>query len=435
MTWPEMMGLATGGLTVAGALVALTRYITNLQLQVRLERSEIEKSQSERAGSDLEAAKKLLLEELAAVRRVGGAVSAKKGEIDDELRELVKLQFAESGSVYLPLNNSRYEAYGLVFLAIEPVNETAMTLRKQVIELQSNAGRCFTTGQSFVVEDAKHSQDHNTKADQVSGYKTRDLLNVPLRWGGRVVGVLQLLNKIGGDRFSEKDLKNIEDLSKTIASKVGEFSLLPGNLELLGFVPQTEPRYGTIMFCDLTASSVLFQKLNVSAAVRHINEYLEVLCNVAFRYGATVDKYLGDGVIFRFNVPHQVDDAPLKAVRAALDMTTAFAAIKKNWQKMHEGEGVDQVFTRAGLAYGELLQANVGHPQYQYLTVFGKAVNLAGNLCDSAARDHNVVVIDQALYEQVSRKVRLNVTQTNNLGKAGTYTSAAYEVDSISDNT
>ena len=52
------------------------------------------------------------------------------------------------------------------------------------------------------------------------------------------------------------------------------------------------------MFCDLTSSSTLFQELNVSAAVQHINEYLQVVCDVAFSHGATVDKYMGDGALF-----------------------------------------------------------------------------------------------------------------------------------------
>jgi class 3 adenylate cyclase len=434
MSWPEIVGLITGILTIVGVVVALTRYVTQLQLQVRLERSETQKSQAEEARADLMAANKLLLEELAVTRRTGGAASAKKAEIDDELRTLMTLLSAEAGSVYLPLpEDSRKEVSGLVFLAIEPVTEHTMKLRKKIIPLHSLAGRCFTKTRSLAVTNAKSSHDHYDKADQLSGYRTEDTLSIPLRTGVKVVGVLQLLNKKGGDKFSEQDIEKTQELSKKIAAKVEEFSLLPGSLELLGVVPQTNTQYATIMFCDLTASSVLFQELNVSAAVQHINEYLEEMCNVAFRCGATVDKYMGDGVLFRFNVPHPVDDHPVAAVQAALDMQTAFDAIKKDWLTM--GEVVGRLYTRSGLAYGPVQKATVGHPQYQYLTVFGRAVNAAVNLCENAARNRNVVVIDQLLYEEISNRFRVSQTPVSDLGKALNYTSSAYEVSGLSERT
>ena len=317
----EIIGVTTGILTIAGAIVALTRYVTQLQLQVQLDRTETDRSHVEKARSDLAAANRLLLEELAVARRTGGAASAKKAEIDDELRSLMKLLSAEAGSVYLPIrDHSRNEVAGLVFLAIEPVTEHTMKLRKKMIPLHSLAGRCFKHAQSLVVANAKSSQYHYDKADKVSGYQTQDALNIPLRTSSTVVGVLQLLNKQGENKFTEQDLDKLQGLSGKIANRVEEFSLLPGALELVGVVPDADAQYATIMFCDLTASSILFQELNVSAAVQHINEYLEEICNVAFRHGATVDKYMGDGVLFRFNVPHAVDAHPLAAIRAALDM-------------------------------------------------------------------------------------------------------------------
>lgn len=432
MSWPETVGLITGILTIAGVIVALTRYVTQLQSQVRLERLQVEKEQAEKARSDLTATNRLLLEELTSARRTGAAASAKKAEIDKELSCLMKLTSAGAGSVYLPLpGDSTEQVAGLVFLAIQPVTEHTMKLRKKLIPLHSLAGRCFTDARSLVVANTKSSPDYYRKADDVSGYRTQDTLSMPLRSGGKVVGVLQLLNKQSEKKFSEQDLAEVQQLSAKLAAKVEEFSRTPGNLELLGVVPDTDSQYATIMFCDLTGSSRLFQELNISAAIQHINEYLEELCDVAFRYGATVDKYMGDGVLLRFNVPHAVNDHPLAAVRAALDMQTAFNAMKKDWLTM--GEAVlGGLYTRAGLAYGPVQKAIVGHPQYQYLTILGPAVNAAVNLCEIAARDRNVIVIDELLYQQMSDRVRVAEIPIASLGKAQHYTSSAYEVVSVS---
>lgn len=52
MTWPETIGVITGVVTIAGVLVAVTRYITHLQSQVRLERLEAERAEANKTRSD-----------------------------------------------------------------------------------------------------------------------------------------------------------------------------------------------------------------------------------------------------------------------------------------------------------------------------------------------------------------------------------------------
>ena len=149
MSWSDTVGLITGILSIAGVIVGLTRYVTKLQSRVRLERLQVEKEQAEQSRSDLAATNRLLLEELASARRTGAAASAKKAEIDDELAALMKLASARAGSVYLPLRgDSPEQASGLVFLAIAPVTEATMKLRKKIIPLHSLAGRCFTNARA-----------------------------------------------------------------------------------------------------------------------------------------------------------------------------------------------------------------------------------------------------------------------------------------------
>ena len=430
MSFPETIGVITGILTIAGVLVAVTRYITQLQSQVRLERLAAEKAEADKTRSDLTATNKLLLEELAIARRTGAAASAKKAEIDAELSSLMKLTSAGGGSVYLPLvQNDSDQPAGLVFLSIQPVTQQTMKLRRKIIPLQSLAGKCFKDARSIMLANSKNSPDHYAKADAVSGYKTQDVLNIPLRSNNEVVAVLQLLNKQESERFSEDDLTKAHQLSVKLAQRVTEFTALPGHLNVLGVTADRKDEYATILFCDLTGSSHLFRELNVSAAIHHINEYLEELCNVAFRYGATVDKYMGDGVLFRFNVPHPVDEHPSAAVRAALEMKDVFDAIKKDWLTM--GDILDSVYTRAGLAYGPVQRATIGHPQYQYLTIFGTAVNAAVNLCENGARDQNTVVIDEQLYRQLPETVLVDPLSIASLGKAQQYTKSAYEVFQI----
>jgi adenylate cyclase len=147
--------------------------------------------------------------------------------------------------------------------------------------------------------------------------------------------------------------------------------------------------------------------LSDASAVDCINEYLEQHCNVAIRYGATIDKYLGDGVMIRFNVPHRIDseDHAMRAVEAAVEMREAFGRLKEGWLK---GDlPVSRVFCRIGLSCGPVYEARIGHPQFQQLTVIGNTVNHAASLCEAAPRDRDVILIDDAVARRVQQRFTL----------------------------
>ena len=58
-------------------------------------------------------------------------------------------------------------------------------------------------------------------------------------------------------------------------------------------------------------------------------------------------------------------------------------------------------------------------------------MSVSANLCDSAARDHSVIVIDENTYKSVSARVIAEPLEAGMLGKASNFTSAAYEVAGI----
>jgi class 3 adenylate cyclase len=427
MTAGEIIGIVTGVLAIGGAIVAVTRYLTEAQTSRRIQTLEAEKREAEKARSDLAASHTLLREELAAARRAGGVASAKKGQVDDELRSLMSAADAEAGSVYVPFREGASdEVTALVFLALQPVTEQTLKLRRRPTPLRSLAGQAFRRGQGMAVADARAADEYYDRADQVSGYRTKTTLSLPLEYRGDRVGVLQLLNRRSGGPFVDADVERFSRDAAPLARLVHEFLQLPGGLELLGVATDRESENATIMFCDLTASARLFQELNLASAVQHINEYLELVCQVAFRHGATVDKYLGDGALLRFNVPQRVDDHAHAAVTSALEIRQQFSELKHEWTTL--GNAFDGIYTRAGLAYGPVRKAMVGHPQYQYLTLFGTALNAAVNLCDAAPRDRSIVVIDQQLRTQLGDRITARPLGPAALGKAASYTDQAFEV-------
>jgi adenylate cyclase len=198
------------------------------------------------------------------------------------------------------------------------------------------------------------------------------------------------------------------------------------NFELLGFAPAQQTCEGTILFCDLTASSLLLDAMDFSSAISLMNAYLEKCCDVAMHYGGTVDKLLGDGAMLRFNVPHEISDARMQAMRAAVSMRDEFDAQKQAWTKA--GMPVSCLYTRIGMARGPLREAIMGHPQFQNLTVVGEPVILASNLCAGAPRDRSVILATADTVQGLESQVNAKLLAQSLLKRIKGQQVAAYEV-------
>jgi adenylate cyclase len=78
-------------------------------------------------------------------------------------------------------------------------------------------GRVFETGQSLLVPDAYAEPLFNRAVDEETGFRTRDILAVPLRDSkGQVFGVAELLNKTDGEVFDAEDEKRFAELMKSM---------------------------------------------------------------------------------------------------------------------------------------------------------------------------------------------------------------------------
>jgi len=424
-----LIGIVAGTVTILGAVVAVTHRITSSEHRLQEQKLQTERDAALQRHRDLDARYQRLVSEMAISTRIGTEALAKKQEIDEDLASLMDALQAQAGSVYIPVPTSspKEKPNALMFLSIQPFGEKTAALQKKRIPMRSLAGHCFTTGKPFGRPEP--TSDHYKKADVVSGYRTQDTLNLPLRQDGRVTGVVQLLNKENDGRFTESDIPRAEMLAGALATKVGLFLANPNNLQILGVPTEAAGRNATTLFCDLTRSSLLFTELDSASAIQHINEYLQSVCDVAMAQGATVDKYIGDGVLIRFNVPRRLDDHALVAAKTAMEMRAAFDKLRATWLTM--GELVGDLHIRIGLATGRVQEAVIGHAQHQDLTIFGPPVSVAVNLCDVARRDRNIIVIDEHLQQKLEQQVITKALPANGLGKAARFVDAAYELEGL----
>ncbi len=82
---------------------------------------------------------------------------------------------------------------------------------------QGVAGLVARTGEPLIVNDTQRDPRVFREADKLTGFTTKSLLSVPVRARGKILGVLQAVNKRGGKPFSNWDLLEFASLANQVA--------------------------------------------------------------------------------------------------------------------------------------------------------------------------------------------------------------------------
>jgi class 3 adenylate cyclase/tetratricopeptide (TPR) repeat protein len=117
----------------------------------------------------------------------------------------------------------------------------------------------------------------------------------------------------------------------------------------------------TVLFCDVTGSTALGERLDPEQLRAVMSEYFAVARAAIERHGGTVEKFIGDAVMAVFGVPTVREDDALRAVRTAVELRDAA-----------------QIDVRIGVNTGEVVTGS------GETLVTGDAVNVAARLEQAA---------------------------------------------------
>ena len=93
----------------------------------------------------------------------------------------------------------------------------------------SLAGWVATTGEPVLVEDTRNEKRWFSQVDKVLRYDTRNLLGVPMEAHGKIIGVVEAINKIDDRPWTEDDMDTLSTLAAQAAVAIENARLFQQN--------------------------------------------------------------------------------------------------------------------------------------------------------------------------------------------------------------
>ena len=276
-------------------------------------------------------------------------------------------------------------------------------------------GRVLLEGRTVHIPDCAADPEYQAPGETVTAGGNRARLGVPLLREGLPIGVFTLIRTTARP-FTEKQIelattfanqaviaientRLLNDLNKLnqqleqrVADQVSEIErmgrlrrfLPPQVADLIvasGAEKQLEShrREITALFCDLRGFTGFSESSDPEDVMALLREYHAAIGEIINKYGGTLERYAGDGVMVVFNDPIPVENPALQAVLMAIDMRSAIGTLIEKWRRLgHEiGFGI-------GVAHGFATLGTIGFEgRFDYAAI-GTVSNVASRLCDEA---------------------------------------------------
>jgi len=212
--------------------------------------------------------------------------------------------------------------------------------------------------------------------------QARDLIRLKLKFQGQV------------ERFQALS----HQVSKYVAPQVWE-SIFSGRRQAR---LETQRKKLVVFFSDIVGFSALSEQMEAEAFTDLLNTYLTDMSQIALKYGGTIDKFIGDGIMIFFGDPKTKGtkrDA-LACVSMAIEMRRHMDKLRQRWA---EHGLTTPLQIRMGISTGYCTVGNFGTESRMDYTIIGKEVNLASRLETEA--EAGEILISQDSYSLVRERI------------------------------
>jgi signal transduction histidine kinase len=149
-------------------------------------------------------------------------------------------------------------------------------LRRQRISIEEGiAGWVARTGKPTITNDARSDPRFNSRVDVRTGFLTKSIAAVPLKIKGRIIGVLEVLNKYSGGGFDAEDLRLLTSIGAQAAIAIENARLYASLREERDHIIQAQEDVRREIARNLHDGTV--QMLSaISMSIDHLQRLLQV---------------------------------------------------------------------------------------------------------------------------------------------------------------
>jgi adenylate cyclase len=173
------------------------------------------------------------------------------------------------------------------------------------------------------------------------------------------------------------------------------------NLDSIRF--DGEKKRLTILFSDVRSFTTLTEKSDPVELLKQLNEYLEAMTEIIFRYDGIVDKFIGDGIMAHWGAFTPERPNATLAARSALEMMESLAALNQQWV----ARGRPPLDIGVGLNTDEVIFGNVGTGKKLDFTVIGDGVNLAARLESANKEYHSHIIVSASTLAELGESAQV----------------------------
>src|ERR687885_2909073 len=194
-------------------------------------------------------------------------------------------------------------------------------------------------------------------------------------------------SKVNGALVVMEDISNTKQIKnlmyRYMTPEVAEALLASGDTGLGG-----KRKNVSVLFSDIRSYTTLTEKLQAEEVVVMLNKYFEVMVDVVFEYGGTLDKYIGDALMAVFGSPAPLEDHAWCAMQTAVKKGEKLAEFN---QERLANEQLP-ISIGMGVHSDEVVSGNIGSSKRMELTSIGDGVNLASRL-EGASKQYGTDLI------------------------------------------
>ena len=253
-------------------------------------------------------------------------------------------------------------------------------------------------------------------------------LIVPLIYEERLTGLISLGRKKSGRFYCREDIQLISTIANQGAVAIENARMVEKIIEkerteakimdvfgkyvtheirdqiLTGDIPlDGEIKEVTVLFADLRDFTALAESTPPKEIVRMINGYFSEMAESIREHNGLVLQFIGDEIMAVFGAPVPLDNHPVHAVKAGLDMRLRLSRVNSTL----EGKDYGPLRHGIGIHTGSVVAANIGSEDRKSYALVGDPVNMASRIQELTKEFETDILISETTRSWLSNDIQV----------------------------